>query len=149
MSLAAVRSNLSTARSRRRIIARLNGGLRPSPQQKWSKKDILFEGGAHELGGAALRHVAGKHHGAGGVIGTDDGPHDLAPVRPGDAEREQQRRAGKAICLIAQITLVEVERRFVVEPVEHIVAGPCDPASRPERLPAAVTAVTDDDGVAI
>src|SRR5918994_6947255 len=105
----------------------LTGGLAGSVDQ-------LIEGGAHQLGGTAFRNVTGEDHGAGGVVGADDGADDLAPVRTGQAERKQQSGTGQPFSLLTQVALVEIERRFIIELMENIVGGAGDPALQSEGL---------------
>ena len=63
-----------------------------------------------------------------------------------NAERKQQPGARQAPrFFLAQIALVEIERRAAVELEQHIAARAGDLAPRPELVPAAGAAMADAD----
>ena len=109
--------------------------------------DQPVEGAAHELGAPALRYAPGEGHAAALAVDAEHGPDDrlLRRLRIPDQERKQQRGARQTSGFLAQVALVEFQRRLAVEFLENAATGARDAPARTERIPASGTAVRNPD----
>ena len=113
--------------------------------------DQLVGVGPHQAGDAARRDVSGEGQRTVFFANAEDGPHQrfVAAVLAPHREREQQGRPGQALRTLAQVGLVQVERRLAVELVQHIAAGAGDAPLRSEVRPSGVATVAHPQAVAV
>jgi hypothetical protein len=100
---------------------------------------------AHELRVPAGGDVAGERHRLRRLVDREHGAHDggLRAALLAYGQRESERGRGQSGSEVAEVFLVERERRFAVELVEHVAGRPGHLALRTERVPAALRAGAD------
>ena len=99
--------------------------------------------GPHHADEAALRDVAGEGYRLCRLVDAEDGAHRQA-IRiqfVTDGERETEACGGQFAGSLAEIAPVDLERGRAVQFVQHAARSTRDAAPRPERAPAAETAV--------
>ena len=103
---------------------------------------------AQHLCRRALGDLSGEHHALSLLVDVQDGADDVGVVtEPGaHGEGEQERGGGQARRALAEVVLVERERRLAVELEEHAALRPGDEALRTEWSPTAARPVADLDG---
>jgi hypothetical protein len=83
------------------------------------------------------------------AAGTSTSPRTLLVAAAGDRQGKQQRRAGQRRRVLAQVPLVQRQRRLAVQLVQHVAGRARHAPERPERIPAAGRPVPDPEAIAV
>src|SRR5262249_28275775 len=104
----------------------------------------------HEPRVGALRNVAGEDQALLGFVDREDRANDAGlAIDRADRQRKEQTGGGEVFRVIAEIALIELERGFSIELVEHVARGFRDQPLGAERIPSSERSTADAQAIAV